>query len=88
MAFANLRARLPERASHPSADLLFQLGLRLSTRGESAEHDPIAAIALFDLAARLGSIEAMVYRRELSDEMDPDDIAEAHETARRWLTDS
>jgi hypothetical protein len=88
MAFANLLERLPARASHPSADALFQLGLRLSTPGEGAANDPIAAVALFELAARLGSIEAMVYRRELSDEMDPADIAEAHEIARRWLADS
>ena len=84
MAYANLLAQLPLRASHPSADSLFQLGLRLSTPGEGA-HDPITAHALFDLAARLGSIEAKVYRRELSDEMDPADIAEAREIAREWL---
>jgi hypothetical protein len=69
-----------------SADTLFQMGLRLSTRGlEGVEVDPVAALALFDMAARSGSIEAKVYRRELSDEMDPDDILEARELVREWL---
>jgi hypothetical protein len=87
MAYVNLLARFPAKASRPSADSLFQLGLRLSTPGEGV-HDPISAHALFDLAARLGSIEAKIYRRELGDEMDPADIAEAHEIVREWLAGS
>jgi hypothetical protein len=73
-------------ASGVSADTLFQMGLGLSTGGEAGvEIDPIAALALFDMAARLGSIEAKIYRRELSDEMEPDDILEARRLAREWL---
>lgn len=69
-----------------SADDLFQMGLKLSTGGcDGIEPDPIAALALFDMAARHGSIEAKIYRRELSEEMDPDDIAEARRLAREWL---
>jgi len=45
----------------------------------------IAALALFDMAARSGLIEAKIYRRELSDEMDPDDILEARRLVREWL---
>jgi hypothetical protein len=68
-----------------SADDLFQMGLKLSTRREGVEADPIAALALFDMAARYGSIEAKIYRRELSEEMDPDDVLEARRLAREWL---
>ena len=69
-----------------SADTLFQMGLRLSTGAEGGlEADPIAALALFDMAARFGSIEAKIYRRELSDEMDPDDILESRRLVREWL---
>jgi uncharacterized protein len=68
-----------------SADSLFQMGLKLSTGGEGVEVDSIAALALFDMAARSGSIEAKIYRRELSDEMNPDDVLEARRLAREWL---
>jgi hypothetical protein len=32
-----------------------------------------------------GSVEASVYRRELSREMDREDVAEAQKAARQWL---
>ena len=69
-------------ASGVSADTLFRMGLKLSA---GVEPDPIAALALFDMAARRGSIEAKIYRRELSDEMDPGDILESRRLAREWL---
>ena len=37
------------------------------------------------LAAMKGSIEARVYRREMSNEMERDEIAEAQKAARRWI---
>ena len=79
------RARLA--APGASADELFQLGLKLSTRDGRGglAPDPLAALALFDLAARYGSIEAKIYRHELSVEMDPADVAEARLLAREWL---
>jgi hypothetical protein len=40
---------------------------------------------LFNLAAMRGSTEAQVYRRELSREMDHEEVAEAQRQARRWL---
>jgi hypothetical protein len=40
---------------------------------------------LFNLAAMRGSLEAKVYRKELSAEMDPMDVAEAQRQARQWL---
>ena len=41
---------------------------------------------LFNLAAMRGSLEAKVYRKELSQEMDPGDVAEAQRAAREWLS--
>jgi hypothetical protein len=68
------------------ADALFRMGLRLSAPGvEGVEADRIAALALFDMAARFGSIEAKIYRHELSDEMDAEDILEARRLVREWL---
>jgi hypothetical protein len=40
---------------------------------------------LFNLAAMRGSEEAKSYRRELSQEMAPEDIAEAQRAARRFI---
>ena len=40
---------------------------------------------LFNLAAMRGSLEAKVYRKELSQEMDAMDVAEAQRAAREWL---
>lgn len=45
----------------------------------------VSAYMLFNLAAMRGSIEAKVYRKELSQEMDPGDVAEAQKAARNWL---
>jgi hypothetical protein len=47
--------------------------------------DLISAHMLFNLAAMKGSEEARLYRRELSQEMDREDVAEAQRAARRWL---
>jgi hypothetical protein len=85
MTVATLLERLPPRASQPGADELFRLGLRLTAPGAGGEADPILAHALFDLAARLGSIEARIYRRELEEDMDRGEIAEARAIARAWL---
>jgi len=84
MSQAVLKARLP--APGASADALFQMGLKLSMHGEGGiAQDSRAALALFDLAARFGSIEAKIYRRELREEMDPADIVEARKIASDWL---
>ena len=80
-----LKSRLPDLPRQPNADALFRLGLRYSTRASGDAEDSVTAHALFDLAARLGSLEAKVYRRELGDEMDPDDVAEANRVVREWL---
>ncbi len=75
---------LPPLASRPSGEELFRLGLGHAT-GLGAAIDLVAAHALFDIAARLGSLEAKIYRHELGYEMDPCDVAEAQRLARDWL---
>ena len=40
---------------------------------------------LFNLAAMRGSVEAKAYRKEVSQEMDAADVAEAQRQAREWL---
>ena len=78
-------ATLPSPASEPSGDDLFRLGLRYSTGQGGAPLDYIAAHTLFNLAALRGSLEAKIYRKELSAEMDLADVAEAQRAARAWL---
>jgi len=78
-------SKLPPPASRPSADQLFQLGLRYSTGQGGLGLDYVTAHTLFNLAALGGSVEAKVYRKELSAEMDPNDVAEAQRVAREWL---
>jgi hypothetical protein len=40
---------------------------------------------IFNLAAMKGSLEAREHRRELSQEMDREEIGEAQRAARRWI---
>ena len=69
MSDAETKPRLLSRALRPCPDELFQLGFQLSRRSGGPAADRLTAYALFDLAARQGSIEAKVYRHELSGEM-------------------
>ena len=87
MGDASLLTRIPTKASRPSADALFRLGLNLSTGAEGAAPDKVTAHALFDLAARQGSIEAKVYRHELGEEMDLAEVVDAQRIARDWLAE-
>jgi TPR repeat protein len=84
MSQAVLESRLPPPSSQPRGEELFRLGLSYAT-GLGAPVDLVSAHALFDLAARFGSLEAKIYRREIGDEMDPGDVAEAQRIAREWL---
>jgi TPR repeat protein len=72
---------------HPAmnGDELFRLGMMYSTGQGGAPLDLVSAHMLFNLAALKGSVEATVYRRELSLEMEREDVAEAQRAARRWL---
>jgi TPR repeat protein len=80
------RTDLPSPESQPSGDDLFRLGLRYSTGQDGAPLDYVAANTLFNLASSRGSLEAKIYRKELSAEMDPADVAEAQRAAREWLS--
>src|SRR5260221_13202829 len=77
--------RLPLPGPGSSGDELFRLGLLYSTGQGGAPLDFVSAHMLFNLAAMRGSQEAKIYRKELSREMDPADVAEAQRAARQWL---
>jgi TPR repeat protein len=74
---------LPQPGS--TGDELFRMGLLYSTGQGGAPRDYVSAHMLFNLAAMRGSEEAKAYRREISAEMDPADVAEAQRAARNWL---
>lgn len=76
---------LPLPTPEMGGDELFRLGMMYSTGQGGAPLDLVSAHMLFNLAAMKGSVEATVYRRELSLEMAREDVAEAQRAARRWL---
>lgn len=76
---------LPLPTPEMDGDALFRLGLMYSTGQGGCPMDRVSAHMIFNLAAMKGSIEARVYRKELSQEMDADDISEAQRAARRWI---
>ncbi len=78
-------AGLPLPTPEMGGDELFRLGMMYSTGQGGAPLDLVSAHMLFNLAALKGSTEATVYRRELSLEMEREDVAEAQRAARRWL---
>jgi TPR repeat protein len=75
-------AVLPLPGVNSSGDELFRLGILYSTGQGGAPLDFVSAHMLFNLAAMRGSQEAKIYRKELSREMDPADVAEAQRAAR------
>lgn len=76
---------LPLPKPDATGDELFRLGLLYSTGQGGAPLDYVSAHMLFNLAAMRGSVEAKIYRKELSEEMATEDIAEAQRQAREWL---
>jgi hypothetical protein len=76
---------LPLPTTEATGDELFRMGLLYSTGQGGAPLDYVSAHMLFNLAAMRGSLEAKVYRRELSGEMASDEVAEAQRQAREWL---
>lgn len=78
-------AMLPLPTVKSTGDELFRMGLLYSTGQGGAPLDYVSAHMLFNLAAMRGSIEAKVYRKELSQEMASEDVAEAQRQAREWL---
>ncbi len=71
--------------ANASGDELFHKGLLSSTGQGGAQLDSVSAHTLFKLAAMRGSLEAKVYRKELSEEMASESVAEAQRQAREWL---
>ena len=80
------RAGPPAPPPGASCDELFRLGLYYSTGQGGAPLDYVSAHMLFNLAAMRGSLEAKIYRKEISQEMASADVAEAQRAAREWLS--
>lgn len=78
-------AALPLPTPGMTGDDLFRLGMMYSSGSGGCPMDRVSAHMIFNLAAMKGSIEARVYRREMSEEMDRDEISEAQRAARRWI---
>lgn len=76
---------IPVPAMDCSADELFRMGMLYSTGQGGMPLDYVSAHMMFNLAAMRGSLEAKIYRKELSQEMDHADVAEAQRAAREWL---
>lgn len=76
---------LPLPQADMSGDDLFRLGLQYSTGQGGCPMDRVSAHMIFNLAAMKGSLEARVYRREMSQEMEREEIAEAQKAARRYI---
>lgn len=76
---------LPLPTPDMDGDALFRLGLMYSTGQGGCPMDRVSAHMIFNLAAMKGSVEARLYRREMSQEMEQDEIAEAQRAARRWI---
>jgi len=76
---------LPMPTADMSGDDLFRLGMMYSTGQNGCPMDRVSAHMIFNLAALKGSIEARVYRREMSQEMDREEISEAQKAARRYI---
>lgn len=81
----NEAAGFPLPTSEMDGDALFKLGLAYSAGLDGCPMDRVSAHMIFNLAAMKGSTEAKIYRREMSQEMDHDEIAEAQKAARRWI---
>jgi TPR repeat protein len=69
----------------PSAEEMYRMGIEASTGAAGGAVDLVSAHKWFNLAALQGNEEAMFYRRQLTDEMDPRQIAAAQRSAREWL---
>ncbi len=77
---------LPLPRSDSSGDELFKMGLLYLTGQGGAPLDYVSAHMLFNLAAIRGSLDAKIYRKEISQEMASADVAEAQRAAREWLS--
>jgi uncharacterized protein len=75
---------LAKAGAEAGPETLFHLGLRYCT-GHEVARNLVEAHKWFNLAAMSGDLRAREYRREISHEMSPAEIAEAQRQARNWL---
>jgi TPR repeat protein len=71
--------------ANASGDILYQLGVMYAT-GREVQMNLIEAHKWLNIAAFRGSSDAARYRRELSSEMSPGEIALAQRQAREWIS--
>lgn len=76
---------LPLPTAEMDGDALFRLGMQYSAGSGGCPMDRVSAHMILNLAAMKGSVEARVYRREMSQEMEREEIAEAQKAARRYI---
>ena len=76
---------IPLPQAESTGEELLRMGMLYSTGQGGAPLDYVSAHMLFNLAAMRGCEEAKQYRRDLSQEMDRDSIADAQRAAREFL---
>jgi len=76
---------LPLPTPDMDGDALLKLGVAYSSGQDGCPLDRVSAHMIFNLAAMKGSLEARAYRREMSQEMCSEELAEAQRAARRWI---
>ncbi|WP_312137231.1 sel1 repeat family protein [Brevundimonas sp. BH3] len=76
---------LPLPTPEMDGEALFKLGLAYSSGQDGCPLDRVSAHMIFNLAALKGSLEARSYRKEMSEEMCSEELAEAQRAARRWI---
>ena len=76
---------LPLPTPDMDGEALFRLGMMYSTGTGGCPMDRVSAHMILNLAAMKGSEDARAYRREISQEMDREEIGEAQRAARRWI---
>ena len=84
-SFENTTDHLPLPTPDMDGDALFKLGLAYSSGQDGCPLDRVSAHMIFNLAAMKGSIEARAYRKEMSEEMCSEELAEAQRAARQWI---
>ena len=85
LAHDETSAALPLPTPDMDGDALFRLGMMYSSGSGGCPMDRVSAHMIFNLAAMKGSVEARVHRREMSQEMERDEIAEAQRAARQYI---
>ena len=76
---------IPLPQAQSTGEELLRMAMLYSTGQGGAPLDYVSAHMLFNLAAMRGCEEAKQHRRELSQEMDRDSIADAQRAAREFL---